>query len=267
VITGVGSGTFLLAYANNPGTGNQTFLQTLNYQQLLIAPSALTTSQRSGTTTGAALTIPAGTVGETDQATVSGANATSASGTVAYALYSSPTCTPSSLVFNGGTGTVTGVLAAPSAAVTTALAPGTYYWLAVYGGNATNAASASTCGSEILTVGPGTTLGGTASGTSTAVTVTITCATLPCTVTVTITIGGGPAADVAGVAKAKTVTLGKGTFTLRKSKTSKLTVKLSKQGKSYFKSHHGTLKATLGLSEKFGTKTVLSTKTIRIKRK
>jgi hypothetical protein len=151
VIAGVGNGNAEIAYDENLGTGTQVFLQAVNYQQLALAPTAITTTQTAGTTTGASITIPAGTVGESDKATIAGAHAAGASGTVTYGLYSSSSCAASSQVFSS-TGNVTGGVAGPSAGLTTGLAPGTYYWEAAYSGNSTNDPSASACGSEVLTV-------------------------------------------------------------------------------------------------------------------
>ena len=61
-----------------------------------------------------ALKISAGAVGETDRATITGAKASTATGTVTYNLYSASSCTASSEVFHGGTVSVTGGVAAPS---------------------------------------------------------------------------------------------------------------------------------------------------------
>jgi hypothetical protein len=124
------------------------------------APDMVTTTQTSGATTGVSLAIPAGTTGETDRATINGVNAGFATGTVTYGLYSSSSCTPPSKVFDGGTTAVSGGVAAPSAGVSVALAPGTYYWQASYSGNEGsiqgtrgNVANASACGSEVLSIG------------------------------------------------------------------------------------------------------------------
>ncbi len=161
VIVGTGGGNAEIAYESNPGTGDQVFLQSVNYAELAVAPVTVTTSQTAGATTGASITVPPGTVGETDHATITGSHASTASGTVSYALYSSPSCTASSKVFDGGTEPVSAGAAAASAPVTTALTPGSYYWEAAYSGNAGNSSGVkgndpglSACGSEVLTVGP-----------------------------------------------------------------------------------------------------------------
>jgi hypothetical protein len=223
-------------------------------------PTAISTAQDAsdtGTYDAADISIPAGTVGEIDQAIISGANASSATGTISYGLYSSSSCAGSSLVFNGGVKSVTGAVAPLSNGVTTVLAPGKYYWQVVYSGNATNDASASTCGSEVLTVTPATSIGGSGTSNGTTVTITVTCAATPCTVSVAITIDP-PATEATRVVadkkkkpKAKTITLGSGTFKIKKKGADKLAVKLSKAGKKYLSTHHGSAK---------GAKLLISTK-------
>jgi hypothetical protein len=231
----------------------------------LPAPTTLTTSQTSGSSTGASITIPGGTVGETDRATLAGANAGIATGTATYALFSKSSCIAASKVFSGGTTAVTGGVAAPSSGVLTALAPGTYYWEASYSGDAHNAASVSACGSEVLTVTPATTIGGGASSTGTSITITITCAVVPCTVTVTITIDPPASASAARKKRhAKTITLATGKFTIRSKGTHKLTVHLTKAGRHYLSAHHGRGSAKLLLSDKTNGTTFLSTRTIAI---
>jgi len=263
-IAGVGGGIVEVAYAANPGTGEQVFLQAVD--AIPPAPTApptpitLTTSQTSGTTTGANIAIPDGTVGETDQAILAGTHAATATGTVDYGLYENSSCTGT--VIATSTESVTAGKPAASAPITTALSPGTYYWKAAYSGDAANDAGASSCGSEVLTVTPPATTGGTGTSTSTTVTVTITCSG-PCTVTLTLTIPTASAARK-GKKKPKPLTLATGTFTLPKGGTHKVTLHLTKTGRKIFATHHGRLKASLLLSEKIDGKTILSTKTIKI---
>ena len=118
------------------------------------APTSLSTSQSGGGQTGTDITVPSGTA-VTDTATLTGANAGSATGTVTYTVFSDPECTTS---VDGGTPvtiTTPGTLP-PSSPVT--LSAGTYYWQAAYSGDSTNASSTSTCGStgEVTTVGTST---------------------------------------------------------------------------------------------------------------
>jgi hypothetical protein len=234
----------------------QPFIAADAISPVVAAPPAadtIATSQTSGTTAGASITIAAGTVGETDRAMLSGVNAAAATGTVTYSLYSNPTCTASSKVFAGGTATVTGGAAGASAGVSTALAQGTYYWQAVYSGDAGNVANVSTCGSEVLSVVPATTIEGGATSTATTVTITITCAATPCTVTITITApepSGKASAARKKSKRPKTVTLATGKFTITSKGPKKLTVHLTKAGKRLLARDHGHLKAKVLVSDK-----------------
>jgi hypothetical protein len=228
-------------------------------------PTSLSTTQTSGKTSGASITLTAGTVGETDQATISGANVASAGGTVNYRLYSNPTCTSSSKVLES-TAAVTAGKAAASAPVTAALAVGSYYWQAAYSGDANNASSSSTCGSEVLTVIGPATVGESATSTEKSVTLNVDCASFPCTITITLTAPETVVVKAARAAKKhkpKKITLATGTFTLHKA--GKVILHLSKGGKKLLAAHHGRLTASLLLSEKINGKTLQSTKTIKIK--
>jgi hypothetical protein len=273
VITGIGGGEFLLAYENNLGSGTQTFVETLSYQALEQAPTAISTIQTSGTTSGADITIPAGTVGERDTATIKGTNASLATGTVDFALYTNSSCT--------GTPTFAGAAEAANGTAAIAddsspgLPQGTYYWKATYAGNTFNDPSSSPCGSEVLTVtAPGVvpsmppTAGSSATSNGSTVTVTISCPAA-CTVTVTITV---PAATTASASSKKSkkkhkkspVVLGTAKFTLATAGTKKLSVKLTAAGKKLLKKDHGHLKATLLLSDKTAAGTLKSSRTISI---
>jgi hypothetical protein len=223
-------------------------------------PTTVTTSQTAGTTTGANISVPDGTLGETDTAILTGTHAATATGTVAYGLYNNSSCTGSPVASSSEP--VTAGKPAASAPITAAFAQGTYYWKAAYSGNAANDAGASVCGSEVLTVTPAATIGGTGTSTSTTVTITITCSG-PCTVTVTLTIPTASAARK-GKKKPKPLILATGTFTLPNGGTHKLTLHLTKTGRKIFATHHGRLKASLLLSEKIDGHTILSTKTIKI---
>ena len=113
-------------------------------------PTSVSTSLSGGSQSGGTITVPAGTA-VTDSATLTGANAGSASGTVDYRIYSDTACTQ--LVSGGSDKTIStpGVMPASDPAV---LAPGTYYWQASYSGDPSNQPSASTCGpsGEVETV-------------------------------------------------------------------------------------------------------------------
>lgn len=120
----------------------------------VLAPTKTATSQSAPPLSGPTITVPSGTA-VTDKATISGALAATSTGSVTYTLYKNSTCTVAAAA--SSVGAVTDGAAAASTAVTPAV--GTYYWGASYSGDAATAASASTCGSEILTVAKKTSLG------------------------------------------------------------------------------------------------------------
>jgi hypothetical protein len=228
-------------------------------------PTAISTSQTAGVTVGASIVVTAGTVGETDQATLSGVNVAAAGGTVDYRLYSNPTCTLSSKVLESAAAVAAGKAAA-SAPVTSVLAAGSYYWQVTYSGDANNQPSSSSCGSEVLTVIGPATAGEGATSTGKSVTLSVNCASFPCTITITLTAPETVIIKAARVAKKKKkpkkITLATGTFTLHKA--GKVTLHLSKAGRKLLAAHHGRLSASLLLSEKIDGRTVTSTKTIKI---
>jgi hypothetical protein len=237
-------------------------------------PTTLTTSQTAGTTTGASMDVPAGTVGETDTAKLAGANAVTATGTVTYNLYTSKACTAASKV-DQSAATVTGGVAGNAAPITSVLGVGKYYWQATYSGNigdvfgaVGNEPSASACGSEVLTIGPDATVGGAATTTSTTVSLTITCASTPCTVMVTITIDPATAASVARKKTKvhhRTITLATGRFTIRHKGARKLQIRLTRAGRKYVAAHHHTLTTSVLVSEKIHGHTELVKRTVRLR--
>jgi hypothetical protein len=79
---------------------------------------------------------------ESDTASISGANAPSAGGTVSYAVYSDDTC--SALIASAGTANVSNGSVPPSKGVNLK-AGGTYYWQAHYSGDSSDGASSTAC--------------------------------------------------------------------------------------------------------------------------
>jgi hypothetical protein len=111
-------------------------------------PSTTTTTSLSGGgQSGEKITVPEGTA-VTDNATISGEDAATATGTVTYMVYTDSKCE--------GAGTEAGTVSVSEGEVPASesetLAPGTYYWQASYSGDENNGASASECGSETETV-------------------------------------------------------------------------------------------------------------------
>lgn len=239
---------------------------------VVVAPAAdtLATTQTAGTATGPSLAITAGTIGETDHATVSGVNAAIAGGAVSYALYSASSCAAATRVFDGGTSAVAGGVAAPSAGVSVALHPGTYYWQAVYSGDAHNVPSASACGSEVLTVIPAVSIAGSASASGTTVTITVKCpSSEPCKVTVTITgievtISFKASVSRKKVVHKRVVTLATGKFTIPGLGSKKLALHLTKAGKRLLSRGHGHVTGTVHISDSTPGGTQTTTRAVAI---
>jgi hypothetical protein len=110
-------------------------------------PTSTSTSLSGGAQSGPSITVNDGT-GVTDQATLSGEDVGTATGSVAYHVFADAACT--SEVTNAGTVEVTAGSVPASNSVT--LPPGTYYWQATYSGDSGNIGSSSECGAEVETV-------------------------------------------------------------------------------------------------------------------
>jgi hypothetical protein len=118
----------------------------------LVSGTVITTSLKGGGQSGAAITVPQGTQ-VTDSATLTGANASTAGGTVTYTVYNDATCQPTGIFASGGTKTVVkGVV--PDSDAVTMTQPGTFHWIAAYSGDPTtgNNASSSVCSDETVIV-------------------------------------------------------------------------------------------------------------------
>ena len=106
-------------------------------------PTETSTSLSGGGQSGEQITVSEGT-SVTDQATLSGKNTASATGTVEYNVYSENQC--KTLAASAGTVAVSGGKVPPSNPET--LPAGTYYWQATYSGDKTNKGSSSRCGAR-----------------------------------------------------------------------------------------------------------------------
>jgi hypothetical protein len=115
--------------------------------------TSLMTSLSSESKSGAEIEVLEG-AGIKDEATLSGANVSTAGGKVKYDLYSDKEC--KTLVVEAGEETVTSG-SVPASSEETPKA-GTYYWQATYTGDGLNRGSTSTCGSEISKVKTSTSL-------------------------------------------------------------------------------------------------------------
>jgi hypothetical protein len=118
----------------------------------LVSGTVITTSLHGGSQSGAAITVPQGTQ-VTDSATLTGANASTAGGTVTYTVYNDATCQPTGVFASGGTKTVVNGVVPDSDPVTMTL-PGTFHWIAAYSGDPPtgNNASSSVCSDETVIV-------------------------------------------------------------------------------------------------------------------
>jgi len=114
---------------------------------LVTTATSLTTSLSGESKSGTTLEIKEGSP-VSDAATLSGADASTATGYVEYNVYSDSEC--KELVAEAGEGNVTSGSVPASSEET--LPVGTYYWQAVYSGDGVNHSSTSTCGSEISIV-------------------------------------------------------------------------------------------------------------------
>ena len=111
--------------------------------------TTVSTSLSGGGSSGAAISVPTGTA-VTDQATLAGTNASEATGTVTYNVYSESNC--SDLVSGGTAEPITTPGTLPASAPVTLDNAGTYYWQDSYSGDTYNSSSTSSCSSEIETV-------------------------------------------------------------------------------------------------------------------
>ncbi|MGO9957198.1 MAG: IPT/TIG domain-containing protein, partial [Solirubrobacteraceae bacterium] len=138
-----GSDSFTYTAHNAGGTSSPATVTAT-----VVPSTTLSSSLSGGGQSGSTVSVPAGTA-VSDTATLTGANALTATGTVSYNVYSDPACM--TLVTSAGGGSVTGGVL-PGSSAETFSTPGSYYWQASYSGDSANGASSSTCGSEIETV-------------------------------------------------------------------------------------------------------------------
>ena len=117
------------------------------------AGTTTTTSLSGDSQSGTSISVPGGTA-VTDTATLTGVNASTATGTVTYDVYSDAAC--SVAVDSGTPETITTPGSIPASAPVSLLSAGTYYWQASYSGDANNLLSTSACGTggEVETVTP-----------------------------------------------------------------------------------------------------------------
>src|SRR5205807_241703 len=138
------SGDTLNATATSPC--NET-LVVQNHPTLSTTLSDDATPTPNTAAGGSTLTVAVGTAVH-DAAVISGATA-SAGGTISYAYFTDSSCTANAVDQTPATNTVTNHLAPDSAAHTFTTA-GTWYWQAVYSGDALNATATSPCNETLV---------------------------------------------------------------------------------------------------------------------
>ena len=114
----------------------------------LVSESSIATQLSGGGQTGPSISVDAGTA-VTDQASLTGAEASAATGTVKYTVYSDAEC--KTVAADGGTKTIAAG-AVPASDPVRLTTPGTYYWIADYSGDSGNNPATSACGDEVETV-------------------------------------------------------------------------------------------------------------------
>ncbi|HEU4737915.1 MAG TPA: SGNH/GDSL hydrolase family protein [Solirubrobacterales bacterium] len=130
------------------GGGNPAALSPCGIEILaVVSPTSISTTLTGGEKEGPVIEVEEGTP-ISDQATLSGANAATAGGTVTYSVYADSECTE--LAASAGSATVSSGTVGPSEELT--LPPGTYYWVAEYYGDGVNQGSIGSCGGEVATV-------------------------------------------------------------------------------------------------------------------
>ena len=186
--------------AGHPQTSAQTAVVT--------APAPVTIATKQSASRRKAkpsISIPAGLTGETDHATLSGANLATAGGTVTYSLFRGKKCTAKSRVFKGSAQTVTRGRAPASKAIKKVLKRGHYYWQVSYSGDPSNLPAKSTCGDEALRVTSPVTVKGPVTRTHHTLTARVACGVVPCTVAIVVksTVGHSSVVVATGRAKIK----------------------------------------------------------------
>jgi hypothetical protein len=127
----------------NPGGSSPCGVEVLS----VASPTSISTTLTGNEEEGSKIEVEEGTP-VSDQATLSGAYAATAEGTVVYSVFSDSKCTE--FVTSAGEAEVSEGIAEPSEEVT--LPHGTYYWIAEYFGDDDNRHSIDSCGNEIATV-------------------------------------------------------------------------------------------------------------------
>jgi len=141
-------GTYYWRASYSGDEHNEASSSTCGSEITIVRSTLLATSLTGEGHSGEHIKVIEGAVHDT--ATLNGENASIATGTVKYKVYSDKEC--KTLVATAGEVTVTAGTVPNSEEKT--LPAGTYYWQASYSGDEHNEASTAPCGEEVLVVGP-----------------------------------------------------------------------------------------------------------------
>ena len=111
--------------------------ETVTVTAAAAQPTSLTTSLSGGGQSGTSISVPTGTA-VTDTAALSGTNASSATGSVTYNVYTDSGCTTLAPGGGGTAETIATPGTLPASAPVSLGTAGTYYWQAVYSGDSEN---------------------------------------------------------------------------------------------------------------------------------
>jgi Bacterial Ig-like domain (group 3) len=138
------AGTYYWQASYSGDANNLSSTSTCGEVEVVTPANTTTTTMLSASSVAAGVAV-------TDSATLTGAVADAATGTVTYNVYSDAGCTD--LVTSSMPLTITTPGALPDSGPLSLTTAGTYYWQASYSGDANNLSSTSTCG-EVETVTP-----------------------------------------------------------------------------------------------------------------
>ena len=173
----------------------------------LVSGVQITDNLTSGALSGQDLTVPAGS-SVVDTATLQGATASTATGTVTYTVYSDAACT--TVFANPGTKTVGANGVVPAADPVTLTANGSYYWKSSYSGDVSHNPATSACTAKAtVTDGTTTTTATTTSTTSTTVSST-TSTTVTSTTSTTVTSSTSSTSSTTSTTRASTTSTSSG---------------------------------------------------------
>lgn len=202
----------------------------------------------------ASISIPAGLTGENDRATLTGAHAARAGGTVTYRLYRSRRCTARSRVLTGSPRRVVAGRVPAAARIRQVLRPGRYYWQARYSGDASNLPAVSACGGEVLHVTSGVSVKGPVVRAHHALTAHVACAVVSCTLRIVVKASAGHTS----------VTVATGGARIKQRGPHAVTLRLTRHGLALARSATGKVTLRFVVTDRVHHLTFTSTHRLRV---